>query len=1096
MAKLSYTLTIDSYNVGLNNDTTITAEFKNGDIGYILKPFSVRYDKRMYHPGYIKLYCQITKVAAASAFPTHGTLKTLFNEKKVKLTIDGHDVANDYVVFKTEPVYTKDSLYVTFHIYSPDYWMTLSEYSKCFVHKRLAREIFETEAKTFGFTSDTIKYDALSFLSFTYENKSYEFIQPYLVQYNESFHAFITRTANRCGEAFYYEDGKLQLGGTLPKTAVDGAPELKSFESVTYCDYVEDNKVKVEDWSRNSARQQDKTAKAGTEHYSMEMAADEYLEPIDKDRGSSWALEFGAKQKILVRMLGSALTKNWLIDSLALTAADEAVRAAQAKANLTKYNHDYNAEFMDKGKYDAEQWKGYSKGESQVSQFGTFTTENAKNILSKVNINSDFYSEIRRKEMKSARELLVVEIGTTHQDLKLGSCFKYGDVKYAVVKVTGTIEQKNDSWQQSQHVEAVPMEKDKNYYFPLPLPEGTIRQSKPQVAYVTHNNDPMWFGRIRIRYPWQPKPADGYASENSSPWIRVASPMAFKGGGFCLRPQIDEEVMIDYIDGNVERPYVVAGMHSQESPVYGPTPAYHLNMSSPNGHFIRMKTPDDCASFISGFVPALSLAQGFFIGFPWGNLNGREVAGSIEIGDKYGIVGIDISTDNRDISVKSPFGTVGINAFHGITVSAPNGTIAIKGKNIEIAASNNLKITSGTNIKDKASGYGKQLKSTVVTIATKYMDLSLLRTFYEFFFRPIEGSFVLKSYRYMHIEAGNGTTTFPVSDFSEKQKNNKKFKLLNHQRDVRKLTCTIRALDYNLTYAVKAIVQKQNIIVWSRQYYKRTIEYYRYDAGNKMKNSATPDELIRSVLNQAKNSNVEQLCADDALYSAGVEAVPVISDAAKALCQKVADLRDNYDNIFERTKLGNNFDEHNNVDDIYHQSQGNKAITDNLAKMKQILPLNTMDFRQMMSPDNLALRDREKKCKRKLIHDFIKQAVGLNEGELLCIDTAVFNQAAIPDPTVNDDNWEKFIQAVKFVVPDKSTLSSMIYDKFIDSFYSDALSGTITKSNYEMTKWGTEQRGRILMSDDASLTLSFEKGVLSKRLNEDDETIHNLLKEY
>ena len=53
-------------------------------------------------------------------------------------------------------------------------------------------------------------------LFLTYTNntdKTYtEFIQPYLVQYNESFLDFLVRVTNRCGEFFYYEGGKIHIG--------------------------------------------------------------------------------------------------------------------------------------------------------------------------------------------------------------------------------------------------------------------------------------------------------------------------------------------------------------------------------------------------------------------------------------------------------------------------------------------------------------------------------------------------------------------------------------------------------------------------------------------------------------------------------------------------------------------------------------------------------------------------------------------------------------------------------------------------------------------------------------------------------------------
>ena len=63
-----------------------------------------------------------------------------------------------------------------------------------------------------------------------------------------------------------------------------------------------------------------------------------------------------------------------------------------------------------------------------------------------------------------------------------------------------------------------------------------------------------------------------------------------------------------------------------------------------------------------------------------------------------------MSTHDRYINVKSPFGTVNVSAFTGINIDAPNGDINIRGKNVNIQAGNNLTMTSGTNITPEGIG--------------------------------------------------------------------------------------------------------------------------------------------------------------------------------------------------------------------------------------------------------------------------------------------------------------------------------------------------------------------------------------------------------
>ena len=49
----------------------------------------------------------------------------------------------------------------------------------------------------------------------------------------------------------------------------------------------------------------------------------------------------------------------------------------------------------------------------------------------------------------------------------------------------------------------------------------------------------------------------------ASPWIRVVTPMATPGGGTFFRPQKGDEVLINFDNDNVERPYVVGSLFSK-----------------------------------------------------------------------------------------------------------------------------------------------------------------------------------------------------------------------------------------------------------------------------------------------------------------------------------------------------------------------------------------------------------------------------------------------------------------------------------------------------------------------------------------------------
>ena len=78
-------------------------------------------------------------------------------------------------------------------------------------------------------------------------------------------------------------------------------------------------------------------------------------------------------------------------------------------------------------------------------------------------------------------------------------------------------------------------------------------RAEQQPAIVKDNNDPQGMGRVRVQFFWQ-------KGDELSPWIRMIQPYAGNGKGFYFIPEIGEEVMVDFENGNAERPFVL-GAH-------------------------------------------------------------------------------------------------------------------------------------------------------------------------------------------------------------------------------------------------------------------------------------------------------------------------------------------------------------------------------------------------------------------------------------------------------------------------------------------------------------------------------------------------------
>ena len=157
-----------------------------------------------------------------------------------------------------------------------------------------------------------------------------EFIQPYLVQYNESFYDFLVRTANRCGEFLYFEDGQLILGlpdskaVTIDKyasvTEHGMSPDPMTIIPYTF-DSMKDGNGKMDDLNYKSIDKlstgfpKDAFPKNATSN--SELAHDEYFFPLEKDKFSTFKRECNYDQNAtnatLWRLLPLLKTSDWPI---------------------------------------------------------------------------------------------------------------------------------------------------------------------------------------------------------------------------------------------------------------------------------------------------------------------------------------------------------------------------------------------------------------------------------------------------------------------------------------------------------------------------------------------------------------------------------------------------------------------------------------------------------------------------------------------------------------------------------------------------------------------------------------------------------------
>lgn len=884
----SYTLTIHNVpqknnNIELSynsNDGRSTESTIIGNSTWTYTLQSLSYSKAIYKPGELIFKLQITGCSGVNA------IYSTFKGKKIELTAQADNksssIAKDYYIFGIQIEKKGNVYYATFQAYDPFKFLTLDTYCKAYTGKKFIQDIFLnkelwpnniTDKNLKGISiedidatqkkikelneqiekeTDTEKKKELEkqrneeeenlvvkkgqfiiipkakYLTYKMGSETKEFIQPYLVQYNESFFDFLVRVSNRCGEFLYYEDGYFNIGWKK-KTKKDKDDKeqdditpITEYVSVNFSDetatawkenYIvsshhnyplinKDNRIKryptllpldeeklqteygkgynVEEKGggkiditgtdqsgtpitiKDKSRSDYEVNVADLQCQDSYLASDENLASLPpKDKYTKWgdfALWPGC---YLINVFTDIVNSANIAEAIANVTFSTFATSMSSLALAADANNNYETEYFNN---ENDIYKKERKNGDHIHPFSTSEENKNTTLSSYVTFSLEFYETVRKGIETNERSRIQIALGDHFYPLTLGSLIELDGEKYIVVQMNGCA----NSGTETLDIEVIPY-KENEFVFPPAAPVGPIREAKAQRAFITHNTDPLKMNRVRVRYPWQGQ------TEDPTPWIRIALPMASDGSGFNFLPQIGDEAIINYENGNIEKPYVEGMLYTRAAEEDESTVPYAFKrdkarvISSVNGHSIIFSDPPASTNVFNGLIPLWKTINSFYPTVLKGKLPdyNKKAMGGIEFTDEHGLYSISMSSDKRAISIDSPLGKVDINAFTGITISAPNGNVRIEGKNIDIVAGNNLSISSGNNIashfwhmKDKkwkegGKDFGKTMFTDVLS-KTEVIDMNLIRTVIETILRPCGGTLLIKSNRYLCFEAGKG----------------------------------------------------------------------------------------------------------------------------------------------------------------------------------------------------------------------------------------------------------------------------------------------------------------------------------------------------
>ncbi len=211
------------------------------------------------------------------------------------------------------------------------------------------------------------------------------------------------------------------------------------------------------------------------------------------------------------------------------------------------------------------------------------------------------------------------------------------------------------------------------------------------VGVVTDVKDPEALGRVKLKLPW-------LAGDFLTDWAPTVQLSAGANRGTLLLPEVNDQVLVGFEQGDLRRPYVLGGLHSSvDKPPATPAP-----VDAGSGKVTRR---------------ALVTRTGHKVEFLEKDSKGEQ---GITLATGDGALSVALDQKTTKIAVTSD-GTVVIDAAKGVTISSSAGNLDLSGQKITLDAKTAVEVkgasgvTVSTNGKLDLSGSAASLQGKATT---------------------------------------------------------------------------------------------------------------------------------------------------------------------------------------------------------------------------------------------------------------------------------------------------------------------------------------------------------------------------------------------
>ncbi|MFK7112896.1 type VI secretion system Vgr family protein [Flavobacterium oreochromis] len=203
------------------------------------------------------------------------------------------------------------------------------------------------------------------------------------------------------------------------------------------------------------------------------------------------------------------------------------------------------------------------------------------NATSQQTVEKDL-NEMARRQKESREHTMLIRGRSRDPKLRIGGKAKISDINAKAMetyRITEIIHYHDGNEYYNDFV-GIP-----DIFISPYFDEDSFPTCEEQAAIVVQNDNPQ--GMIKVQFPWQKKKG------LTTPWLRVVTPYAGKGKGMHIIPEIGEEVVVGFENGNAERPFVFGAMFNGKASAGKGGAGNHIKgLQTASGNKLHMNDKD------------------------------------------------------------------------------------------------------------------------------------------------------------------------------------------------------------------------------------------------------------------------------------------------------------------------------------------------------------------------------------------------------------------------------------------------------------------------------------------------------------------------